>query len=149
MTPLIRVVSIIIVPIAFLIAVSHLLGAESGPGDGFTAGIIMALALTLQYETRGTHHLPAWLEHLNPVRVLWIGLSLAVLAALTPLLWGENLFAPAIWEFDLPLLGHLELSLTTLFDVGVALVVFGGAVLAITSLRLPERQDQIEDREEV
>jgi hypothetical protein len=63
MTPLIRVVSIIIVPIAFLIAVSHLLGAERGPGDGFTAGIIMALALTLQYETRGFHHLPVWMDH--------------------------------------------------------------------------------------
>jgi hypothetical protein len=45
-------------------------------------------------------------------------------------------------------LGHFELTLTTLFDTGVALVVLGGALLAITSLRLPERQDQLEDGEE-
>jgi multisubunit Na+/H+ antiporter MnhB subunit len=148
MTPLIRVVSIIIVPIAFLIAVSHLLGAESGPGDGFTAGIILALALTLQYETLGSLHLPSWLARLNPVRVLLAGLTVAALTALTPLLWGESLLSPAAWEIDIPLVGHLELKLTTLFDTGVALVVFGGAMLAITSLRLPERQDQIEAEEE-
>jgi multicomponent K+:H+ antiporter subunit A len=148
MTPLIRVVSIIIVPIAFLIAFSHLLGAESGPGDGFTAGIIMALALTLQYETLGSLHLPSWLAHLNVVRVLLAGLALAALAALTPLLWGDPLLSPAAWGVDLPLIGHLKLKLTLLFDIGVALIVFGGAMLAITSLRLPEPEEHIEAEEE-
>lgn len=148
MTPLIRIVSIIIVPIAFLIAVSHLLGAESGPGDGFTAGIIVALALTLQYETLGTLHLPGWLARMKFSHVLLAGLGIAAFSALLPLLWGDPLFAPAAWGVDAPLLGHLELKLTTLFDTGVALVVFGGAMLAITSLRLPEPQEEIEDEEE-
>jgi multisubunit Na+/H+ antiporter MnhB subunit len=59
MTPLIWLVPTLIAPAAFLIALAHLLGAESGPGDGFTAGIIWALALTLQYETLGPRRLPA------------------------------------------------------------------------------------------
>jgi multisubunit Na+/H+ antiporter MnhB subunit len=148
MTPLIRVVSIAIVPIAFLIAFTHLLGAESGPGDGFTAGIVIALALTLQYETLGSLHLPSWLARLNGVRLLLAGLALAALTALTPLLWGDPLLSPAVWGVDLPLVGHLELKLTTLFDTGVALVVFGGAMLAITSLRLPEPEEHIDVEEE-
>jgi multisubunit Na+/H+ antiporter MnhB subunit len=142
MTPLVRFVSMLVFPAAFLIAVAHLLRAESGPGDGFTAGIICALALTLQYETRSTGDLPRWLVMLRFERLLFWGLGIAALAALLPLFFGENLLARVALEVELPLIGELKLARATLFDLGIALTVFGGAMTAITNLRYPEEEEE-------
>jgi multisubunit Na+/H+ antiporter MnhB subunit len=142
MTPLVHFVSTLIFPMAFLIAVAHLLRAESGPGDGFTAGIICALALTLQYETRSTRDLPGWLATLRFERLLIFGLGIAAFAALLPIFFGENLLARLAWEIELPLVGPFKLARATLFDLGIALTVFGGAMTAIINLRYPEEEEE-------
>jgi multicomponent K+:H+ antiporter subunit A len=140
MTPLIRVVSILIAPVTILIALSHLLQAESGPGDGFTAGIISALALTLQYETVASRDLPAWLVNPRFERLLLAGLGGVLMGAIVPLLAGQNVLALVEWTVEVPLLGGLTLSQAKLFEVGLALAVFGGAMTAIINLRRPEER---------
>lgn len=140
MTPLIRVVSSIVAPAGLLIALTHLLQAESGPGDGFTAGIIAALALTLQYETLPSDDLPRWLVNPHFERMLLLGLWGVLGGAMLPLLLGENMLALVKWEIEVPLLGKFEFSQAKLFDIGLALAVFGGSMTAITNLRRPEER---------
>lgn len=135
MTPLTRMVSLITLPVAFLLSMSHLIGAEEGPGDGFTAGIISALALTLEYEvfdySKGLHLFP----QVRFLYVLLTGLVVALAAALLPLLAGEPLLAEIGFSADLPVVGGIKLSRGLLFDLGIYLAVVGGAMVALDSLR--------------
>jgi multisubunit Na+/H+ antiporter MnhB subunit len=148
MTPLIRLVARIVAAVALLIAPAHLLRAESGPGDGFTAGIIAALALTLVYETMAPEHFSARLKAPRFERILAAGLGIVATGALMPLLAGENLLAKVEWAVEMPLVGSLELSQAKVFEIGLAVAVFGGSMLAIRSLGgrdEPERQGTEEE----
>lgn len=138
MTPLIQLVSVLVFPAAVLIAISHLLGAESGPGDGFTAGIILALAMALWFETHGYGESPLRSRPPRYDVVLCAGLTAVLAAALLPLALGEPLLAQAKLAIEAPLLGEIELSRSLLFDLGIGLAVFGGTMVAIDSLRRPD-----------
>jgi multisubunit Na+/H+ antiporter MnhB subunit len=136
MTPLARIVSLAVLPIALMISLSHLLNAEHGPGDGFTAGIITALALTLEYLTFGFRDVRQRLARLRFERVLFGGLLLALLAAILPLFVGVPFFGEVSVGTRLPLLGDLELTTALLFDFGIYFAVVGGAMTAIDALEM-------------
>ncbi len=52
-TPFTRTVSAIVLPIAILIGIAQFLYGGSGPGDGFTAGVTIGLAVSLWYVVLG------------------------------------------------------------------------------------------------
>jgi multisubunit Na+/H+ antiporter MnhB subunit len=133
-TPLIRLVSRTVLPIAFLISLTHLLRAEHGPGDGFTAGIIASLALTLEYLTFGYREARRRVEWIRFDAVLFLGLLLALVAALVPLLAGRPVLADVGLELPIPLIGEVRLGRSLLFDIGIYLAVIGGVMSAIDAL---------------
>jgi multisubunit Na+/H+ antiporter MnhB subunit len=64
----------------------------------------------------------------SPVRpwtILGVGLVVASLTALTPLLLGDAVLENAKADWDLPALGHVHATSATIFDIGVYLVVVG------------------------
>lgn len=134
MTPLIRVVTIAVLPIAVLISISHLAGAEQGPGDGFTAGIISALGFALQYVLFGYAEARRMFSRIRFRGILAAGLGVAVFASVMPILAGLPAFAIQEWDIDLSLLGTVRLSRAMIFDVGIYLVVLGGSMTVVDSL---------------
>lgn len=134
MTPLIRLVSLATLPIALLISMSHLIGAENGPGDGFTAGIITSLALTLEYVAFGYKEARSRIQWIRFEYVLFLGIFVALLASVIPLLGGEPLLARQEFALELPLVGTLRLTRALLFDFGIYLVVVGGTMTIFDSL---------------
>lgn len=134
MNPLTVLVARLVFPSALLIAFTHLAGAARGPGDGFTAGIIAALGLTVQVLVFGAAETRRRFPWARPHALVAAGLGAALLAGALPLLAGEAFFGIAAVEFALPLAGELHLESAQLFDVGIFLAVFGGAMTAIDQL---------------
>jgi multicomponent K+:H+ antiporter subunit A len=134
MTPLIRVVVLAVLPLSFLISMVYLLGAEDRPGDGFTAGIISSLGLTLGYLAYGYGEARDRFRWLRFETVLFFGLIVTFCAAVLPLLAGEPLLGEQSTGFAIPLVGEIELSRGLLFDIGIYLVVLGGTMSAMDAM---------------
>jgi multicomponent Na+:H+ antiporter subunit A len=67
-------------------------------------------------------------------RLLGVGMTLAVGTALVPLLFGLPPLKSGVIEAEIPVLGHLEFVTSTIFDVGVYLVVIGLVLDVLRSL---------------
>ena len=98
-------------------------------GDGFSAGVIAALGVLLQYLMLGR----AEAEKIWPVRragrIGIFGLLLSLLLAATPMFFGDEVLTHYPPPGALVVyLGTLELITPVLFDVGVFFMVFGFVV---------------------
>jgi multisubunit Na+/H+ antiporter MnhB subunit len=133
-TPLIRMVALAVLPVSLLLSFAYLIGAEHGPGDGFTAGIISSLGLTLEYLAFGYREARKRFEWVRFETVLFLGLGVTLAASLLPLLFGEPLLAELHAAFRVPGIGEVSLSRGLLFDFGIYLVVLGGTMTAIDAL---------------
>lgn len=119
-----EVVARMIFHTVLLFSVFLLFTAHSAPGGGFAGGIVAGLALAIRYLAGG----PFELAEAAPVAVgllLGVGLLIASATALCPPLWGADTLEAASWDGHVPLIGHLHLSTSLLFDVGVYLIVVG------------------------
>lgn len=127
---LVRLVADAVMAATWIIAWQEILYAGKLPGEGFSASILILLAVILQYVVLGqkeaSRRLPPPLFH--RCLIGGVGLLLALLGL--PLLWG----APMLQAFEIPL-GFTHLSSTTLFDLAIFLVVAGGMLTAFTYLR--------------
>jgi multicomponent Na+:H+ antiporter subunit B len=105
-------------------------------GDGFSAGVIVGLAVSLRYITLGweltERSLPV-LRHAPAVAIAGLLISLAV--GFAGMLAGEAPFthAPGPGE-DVVRIGSLELITAVAFDVGVFLLVAGALVTLVHHL---------------
>lgn len=112
-----------------VVAVATLVKGYSATGDGFSAGVIAATGVLLQYLAFGRravrHIVPAAL----PLAMVTAGLVLALLVAFVPVLLGRSILthAPAPDEAVISL-GTLEIHTAVLFDVAVFCLVFGFVV---------------------
>ena len=104
------------------------------PGDGFSAGVVAALGILLQYLAFGREKT----ERLLPVRgigkLAYGGLLLTLTVAVVPLFLGDPLLThyPRPGGSDVIYLGTLELITAVAFDVGIFFLVLGFAVGAIS-----------------
>ncbi|MFT4230175.1 MAG: MnhB domain-containing protein, partial [Microbacterium sp.] len=103
------------------------------PGGGFAGGLVAGMALVMRYVAGGRYELGA-AAPTDAGRFLGVGMSLAVLCAVVPLVFGLPPLKSAFVELELPVLGHLELVTSTIFDVGVYLVVIGLVLDVLRSL---------------
>ena len=106
-------------------AVYLLLRGHNLPGGGFIGGLGSAISLIMLSLAFGVERTQRILRF-DPVRIAIVGLALALLTALAPMLVGE----PLLRHFhlalrDLPVLGTLEVGTPLVFDLGVFLVVVG------------------------
>ncbi len=127
-----RVVARLLLLPTLMAAVAILVKGYAEPGDGFSAGVVAALGILLQYLAFGQEQV----ERLLPVRslgnVAFAGLLLALGLAAFPLFMGE----PLLTHYPPPgskviYLGTLEVITAVAFDVGIFLLVFGFATGAI------------------
>ncbi|KAJ1681946.1 hypothetical protein LUZ63_022828 [Rhynchospora breviuscula] len=112
------------------------------PGGGFAGGLVAGMALVMRYVAGGRYELGA-AAPADAGRLLGIGMTLAVGCAVVPLLFGLPPLKSAFFEVELPVVGHLEFVTSTIFDVGVYLVVIGLVLDVLRSLGAEvDRQSQ-------
>ena len=135
-----------------ILSVFLLLSGHNLPGGGFAAGLVAGLALVARYLAGGRHELRATVS-LDAGRILGIGLALAVTMAVIPLFFGQAALSSNWVDVDLGPFGTLPLVTSTLFDIGVYLVVFGLVLDVLRSLGSEidehEEADNAEFAEEV
>jgi len=128
--------TIIIVSLYLLFAGHNL------PGGGFAGGLVAGMALVMRYVAGGRHELGA-AAPTDAGRLLGVGMTLAVACAIVPLFFGAPPLTSTFFDADLPILGHVEFVTSTLFDVGVYLVVIGLVLDVLRSLGAEvDRQSQ-------
>lgn len=110
-----------------------LLSGHNAPGGGFAGGLVAGLALVARYLAGGRYELRATVP-LDAGRILGVGLALAVTMAIVPLFFGQPALSSSWVDLDLGPFGSLPLVTSTLFDVGVYLVVFGLILDVLRSL---------------
>ncbi|PZU44904.1 MAG: Na+/H+ antiporter subunit A [Microbacterium sp.] len=119
--------TIIVVSIYLLFAGHNL------PGGGFAGGLVAGMALVMRYVAGGRYELGA-AAPTDAGRLLGAGMTIAIGCAIVPLLFGEPALTSTFWETELPVIGHVEFVTSTLFDIGVYLVVVGLVLDVLRSL---------------
>jgi len=121
----------VLFPLMLVFSVFLLVRGHNEPGGGFVGGLVAAIAFALVLLTDGEATARRALR-VSPVRLIGVGLALAVLAGVPPLLRGEP-YLRGLWlKTPLPVIGKLGTPL--LFDAGVYLVVLGITVAIVFAL---------------
>ena len=112
----------------YLLCVGHY-----GPGGGFSAGLVAGLAFVLRYTAGGSVD-PGGLIPVRPAALMGVGLTVAVLTALAPLLFGAPVLSSAKVAVPLPPLGELDIVTSLFLDIGVYLLIVGVVLDLLRSL---------------
>jgi len=121
---------------AVMVAAAIIVKGYTDVGDGFSAGVIVALAISLRYITFGPERAERSLPILRHAPVVAAGgLLLALAVGFFPLLLGDPPFThwPAP-RAEVVKLGTLELISAVAFDIGVFLLVCGALVTLVHQL---------------
>ncbi|RWR17971.1 Na+/H+ antiporter subunit A [Microbacterium enclense] len=116
-----------------LISIYLLFAGHNLPGGGFAGGLVAGMGLVMRYIAGGRWELGA-AAPTDAGRLLGAGMAVAVLCAIVPLFFGFAPLQSFTFEGDLPLIGHWEFVTSTIFDVGVYLVVIGLVLDVLRSL---------------
>jgi multicomponent K+:H+ antiporter subunit A len=129
----------LLLPLAVLVAVYLFLRGHNLPGGGFIAGLVLAIALILQFVANGQR----WVEQrMRTDFRAWIaaGLLIAGLTGIGSWFFGSP-FLTSTYDYPkLPLIGPVPLASAALFDLGVFLTVVGATMtglVAMARLTLP------------
>lgn len=127
---------------ALMFAAAIIVKGYGDVGDGFSAGVVVALAISLRYIVLGPDRAEHGLPILRRAPVVAVaGLLVALASGFFPLLLGEPPFThqPGPGEHVVKI-GTLELITAVAFDIGVFLLVTGVLVVLVHHLtRLVER----------
>ncbi|HSK16676.1 MAG TPA: MnhB domain-containing protein [Gaiellaceae bacterium] len=120
---------------SFVVAFAILVKGYSDVGDGFTAGVVAALGVLLQYTAFGRRAVAEALPVRLAPAVALGGLLLAAVVSFAPVLWD----APPLTHYPRPgedviHIGTLELLTAVAFDAGVFLLVLGISVGIVDAL---------------
>lgn len=122
-----------LMPVLVLLAFYFLYRGHNLPGGGFVAGLILTVALVLQYMVSGTLWIEAKLR-IRPHQWLGTGILLALATGMGAWLFGYPFLTSHTAVVNLPLLGELHLPSAFLFDIGVFALVVGASSLLLIAL---------------
>jgi multicomponent K+:H+ antiporter subunit A len=120
-------------PIALVVGLFIFLRGHSEPGGGFIAGLVVAIALVMQYMASGF----AWAhmrQRIDYHAMIAIGVLTAAATGIGAWFNGLPFLTSAYGYVTIPPLSEFELATAIAFDVGVFLTVVGSVMLALASL---------------
>ncbi len=127
----------------YLLLVGHNL-----PGGGFAGGLVAGLALVARYLAGGRLELGA-AAPFDAGKLLGTGLVLAAGTALVPLFVGVDALTSTWFTIPLGPIGEVDFVTSTIFDIGVYLVVIGLVLDVLRSLGAEvDRQQEEESSQE-
>ena len=124
----------LILPLALVFAAYVALKGHNLPGGGFIGGLIAATVLSLYRMSNGREAFERMLP-IHPRVLVFVGLALAFLTALTPIVFGRGVLTSLVTDLHIPVIDlHLHFASAMIFDAGVVLVVIGVSVGMIARL---------------
>jgi multicomponent K+:H+ antiporter subunit A len=144
-SPFVHALAYVSLPLAMVVAAVHMMYGHDQPGDGFTAGVIVSLALGFWYVVFGYYEVKRRLAWVQPVPLIGGGMLLAVLSATTAALVNGSFFSPVDFGklMALPLPAGFNLSTSFLFEVAICLAVLGSASYMLDTLGHPADSDEL------
>ena len=127
------VVTRLLMPIAITVGIYIFLRGHNQPGGGFVAGLVIAIALLMQYMASGF----AWTQERKRIEYhTMIGLGVVIAGCTGAGAWlsGTPFLTSAYTYVHLPPIEEFELATAMLFDLGVFLTVLGAVMLMLYSL---------------
>ncbi len=143
-SPFVRVLARVLMPVALILGAVQMMYGHDQAGDGFTAGIIISLAIAFWYVVYGYAETRQRLPWLRPFSLIGAGLLLVILdAALAAVLTG-SFFANLDYGklLGLPLPKGFGLTTSFIFEIAICLTVLGGASMTLGALGHPK--DEVE-----
>lgn len=139
----VRVVARLLLAPSVVVAVAMLVKGYAEVGDGFAAGVIVALAIALQYVALGGSAAERALPGLRHAPVVTLaGLVLALVSGFFPVAWGQPPFSHRPTPGDpVPAIGTLDLFTPLVFDVGIFLLVVGGFTVLLHQFAHPDEDE--------
>jgi multicomponent K+:H+ antiporter subunit A len=135
-------------PLSLVIASIHVLYGHDQPGDGFTAGVIISLAIGFWYVIFGYEGVRSRLTWLKPVPLIGSGVILALATAFSSWLISGVFFGHVDYDalLGIRLPAGVDFSSALLFEISILLAVLGSATLILDSLGHPgEDHPEIEE----
>ncbi|MDR5653277.1 monovalent cation/H+ antiporter subunit A [Ruixingdingia sedimenti] len=122
-----------ILPVALVVGVYIFLRGHNDPGGGFIAGLVVAIALLMQYMASGF----AWADarqRLDYHALIGAGVFVAGLTGIGAWFAGRPFLTSDYGYVRIPPLEEFELATAAIFDLGVFLTVVGAVMLMLASL---------------
>jgi len=126
-------------PLALTVSIYLFLRGHNAPGGGFIAGLAIAVPVLIKYVLQGARAVEATLGF-DYIRGIALGLVIAAIGGLGSLAFGLPFLTSGHVDLDLPLIGHLPLASALVFDTGVYVVVFAGALLILSTMGTVKRR---------
>ncbi|MBN9408662.1 MAG: monovalent cation/H+ antiporter subunit A [Burkholderiales bacterium] len=123
----------LLLPLAAMVSFYLFMRGHNQPGGGFVAGLVMSVALLLQYIVSGTEWVEAHLR-LHPRRLIAFGMLSALATGLGALVVGYPFLTSHTAHLHLPVLGDMHVASAMFFDIGVFTLVLGSTLLILTAI---------------
>ena len=123
----------VMMPITIVVGVYIFLRGHNMPGGGFVAGLLVSIALLMQYMASGF----AWTmarQRIEYHAMIGWGALIAALTGVGSWLAGRPFLTSNFGYFEFPPIEEFELATAALFDLGVFLTVLGAVMLMLYSL---------------
>lgn len=129
-------------PVLLLFSIFLTLRGHNAPGGGFSGGLVMGCAVVLRYLAAGPRGVRSL--RIDPIVLIGTGLFIALSVALTSLVVDSSFQESAIWKFHPPVVGEIKIVTSSLFDIGVHVLVVGVVMAVIVALA--EADDEMRGR---
>jgi multicomponent K+:H+ antiporter subunit A len=142
-SPLLHLLAYALMPLALLLAAIQLMYGHDQPGDGFTAGVFVSLAVGFWYVVFGYQATKRQLPWLRSGYLIAAGLLLGLANGLLSALYRSAFMAPLDYGklLHLPLPQGFNLSNSFIFEVSICLTVLGSATYILDNLGRPKELD--------
>jgi multicomponent K+:H+ antiporter subunit A len=123
----------VMLPMALLVAAYIFLRGHNDPGGGFVAGLMVTIALVMQYMVSSYK----WADeriHVDAHAWIAMGLLLVTGTSAAAMVMGYPFLTNAHGHLHLPVLGDIGISSAMSFDAGVLMAVVGAMMLTLANL---------------
>ena len=131
-----------ITPVLLLFSIFLTLRGHNAPGGGFAGGLVMGSAVVLRFLASGPRGVRSL--RVDPIVLIGTGLVLALGVGLTSLVVDGSFLESAVWKWHVPVVGDVKIVSSSLFDIGVHVLVVG-VVMAII-VAFAEADDEMRGR---
>jgi multicomponent K+:H+ antiporter subunit A len=140
-SPFVHAMAYVALPVALVLAFVQMIYGHDQPGDGFTAGVTLALAVAFWYVVFGYEWTKQRLAILRPSLLIGAGIMTVMIGSIAPAFLGGAFFGPFDFglALGLPLPKGFYFSTSFLFEVAICLAVLGSSIFIIDTLGHPER----------
>jgi multicomponent K+:H+ antiporter subunit A len=136
---MLHMLAYVLLPVMLVIGATQVMYGHDRPGDGFTAGVTISLAIAFWYVIFGYQETRRRLPWLKPSLLVACGLLLEIANASLPVLSTGVFFGHVDYGalVGLPLPAGFSLSSSFIFELAICLTVLGGATLILGALGHP------------